>query len=128
MKRKTVSAALVYLTLMIAACFLATSAAEAKHCGHRCHNYVVKVHKHVTKYRDITKWRVVHKTRWVTKVRYIKPIVHVHTVYRVHHRVKVVWSVKCRHVTRYLPTKYVRTSSVVNIWGGHGHHGHHKYH
>ena len=34
MKRKTVSAALVYLTLIIAACFLATSAAEAKHCGY----------------------------------------------------------------------------------------------
>jgi hypothetical protein len=115
-KRKTVSAALVYLMLMIAACFLATSAAEAKYCGHGCHSYVVKVHKHVTKYRDITKWSVVHKIRWVTKVRYIKPIVRVHTVYRVHHRVRVVWSVKCRYVTRYLPTKYVRTSSVVNIY------------
>jgi len=114
--RKPVSAALVYLTLMIAACFVATSAAEAKHCRHGCHNQVIKVHKHVTKYRNITKWRVVHKTRWVTKVRYIKPIVHVHTVYRVHHRVKVVWGVKCRYVTKYLPTKYVRTSSVVNLY------------
>lgn len=120
MKRKTVSA-LVYLTLVVAACFLATSAAEAKYCGYGCRNQVVKIHKHITKYRDVYVARLVHKVRVVTKVRYIKPIVHVHTVYRVHHRIRVVWSTKCRYVTRYLPPSYTRTSSVVNVGGGGGH-------
>jgi hypothetical protein len=118
-KRNTVSA-LACLMLMIAACFLATSAAEAKYCGYGCRNQVVKVHKHITKYRDVTKWSVVHRTRWHTAVRYIKPIVHLHTVYRVHHRVRTVWSARCRYVTRHLPATYIRTSSVVNVGGGHG--------
>lgn len=116
MRAKAVTAFLS-LSLLIAGCFLVPSVAQAHGYGYG-HGRVVNKVIWVKKYRDIYRTRYVHKTRWIKKVTYVRKIVHVHTVYRVHHRVVVVWSNKYVHITKYLPTKYIRTSSVVNIRGG----------
>jgi hypothetical protein len=123
-KSKAVSVAFVYLTLMIAGCFIVPSTAEARGYGYGGRHVVYK-HVHITKYRDVYRTKYIHKVRKIYKVTYVKKIVHVHHVKRVHVRYKVVWSIKYVHILKHLPTKYVNTYKTIKIrgYGGYGHGG-----
>lgn len=73
-----------------------------------------------TQYRDVQRTNYVHKTRRIYNVTRVRPIVRVHTVTRVHHHtVPVIRNVSYSSVQR-LPTQYIRTNSMRNIYHGCG--------
>ena len=77
---------------------------------------------HMTQYRDVQRTNYVHKTRHIYNVTRVRPIVQVHTVTRVHHHtVPVIHNVSMSRVQR-LPTQYLYSNSVQNIYHGCGCH------
>lgn len=73
-----------------------------------------------TRYRNIYRTNYIHRTRSIYHITRIRPIVRLHTVNRIHYRnVALVRNVNVYRVQR-LPTRYIYTSSNVNVYSGCG--------
>ncbi|KQT89037.1 hypothetical protein ASG59_14355 [Methylobacterium sp. Leaf466] len=116
----------VSAALIAAVSFMGTS--DAANAGCRSCGPVAPVYKyrtvnkvsHMTQYRDVRRTNYVHKTRHIYNVTRVRPIVQVHTVTRVHHHsVPVIHNVSVSSVQR-LPTQYVHSNSVRNVYHGCG--------
>ena len=121
-------AAPVCAALIAAAGFIGSSGeanAGCRSCGPvpPAYNYrTVNKVMNRTQYRDVQRLHYVHKTRHIYNITRVRPIVQVHTVTRVHHHtVPVVRNVNVYSVQR-LPTQYVHTNSVRNVYHGCGCH------